>query len=117
MNKKKKAIVFVYIAGPYCSPQRETDIATAIETAHQLYFLKTETQFLPFVPNTFPFWDLCHLAPFEQWTPYNLAWVSRCNAFLRLPGDPSRLEKEVEVARICGIPIFDSIDDLTRAFC
>ncbi len=52
----------------------------------------------------------------EDWIGVDLPWVSVAEAVLRLPGKSTGADKETALARELGIPVFESIDELTRHF-
>ena len=65
------------------------------------------------------FWDLT--APFgpdthQTWLPYDFAWLAKCDALLRLPGESVGADREIEEARRLGIPIFYGIAGLRRHY-
>ena len=38
----------------------------------------------------------------------DLAWIERCDALLRMPGESSGADREVEHARAHSVPVFHS---------
>ena len=47
-----------------------------------------------------------------DWLNVDLPWVQVADAVLRLPGESSGADREVEHAKKHGVPVFDSIADL-----
>jgi hypothetical protein len=43
---------------------------------------------------------------------YDLNWLAKCDAVLRLPGASSGADREVEYAQKLGIPVFYSIEEI-----
>lgn len=52
----------------------------------------------------------------EPWLTMDLELVKRSDAVLRLPGDSSGADGEVEHATKCGVPVFYRIEDLKTHF-
>lgn len=52
----------------------------------------------------------------EPWLTMDLELVKRSDAVLRLPGDSSGADGEVEHAIKCGVPVFYRIEDLKTHF-
>lgn len=50
--------------------------------------------------------------PYEDWYEQDLAWVAVSNAVLRLPGESTGADKEVEFATANGIPVFHDLKEL-----
>ncbi len=90
----------VYVAGPISSdPMLGVQRATA---ASRDLFLDGMA---PFVPH----WDTLWMLPDGNWPAYlefDLEFVSVCDAVYRLGGESRGADKEVEVAKHLGIPVF-----------
>jgi hypothetical protein len=99
----------VYVAGPYTKGDVAVNIRTAIVTADQLVNLG----FVPFVPHLTHFWHLVKPRPYEFWCDYDNQFLPCCDAVLRIPGESTGADKEVEYATKLGIPVFYSIQALT----
>jgi hypothetical protein len=54
--------------------------------------------------------------PYEFWLELDNQFLPCCAAVLRLPGESSGADKEVELARKLGIPAFTSIDAVAQYF-
>lgn len=52
--------------------------------------------------------DLRH----ADWLAVDLPWVAAADAVLRLPGESTGADREVELARLMGIPVFERVEDL-----
>lgn len=66
---------------------------------------------VPFVPHShFHLWDAEHGHGYEYWMTQCFAWVRRCDALVRLPGESSGADREAALARELGIPVFDGVD-------
>jgi len=68
---------------------------------------------VPFVPHLCVVWQM--MSPhheYEYWLPMDLAWIDRCDAVLRLPGESKGADAEEEYARATGKPVFRSVGEL-----
>lgn len=102
---------FIYIAGPLSNHDlivRQANIDAAILAADTLL----EAGHFPFVPHLFQTWH--DLLPHSRstWLELDLAWLSRCDALLRLEGPSEGRDLEVLEARRLNIPVFSSISEL-----
>ena len=95
----------VYIAGPYSRGDVILNIRAAIDAGDAVM----EAGHIPFIPHLNMAWHLLHPHSDATWYKYGLAWVEHCDALLRLPGVSVGADREVEEARTCLIPIFDSV--------
>lgn len=99
--------VYVFISGPYSDdPERRT--AEAIHCWHRLH----EQRFVPFCPHLSHYLQQAAWLPYSAWIAYDLAWLARCDALLRLPGESPGADCEVARARELGIPVFTDPDAL-----
>ena len=101
-------ISYVYVAGPLTHGNQQANIAAAVSAARRLM----EAGLHPFVPHLSWFADLIKPMPYAEWLAYDLEWVKRCDAVLRLPGFSPGAEQECSEARFLGIPVFYDIDIL-----
>ena len=105
-------IARVYIAGPYTKGDVALNVRNAFEVANRL----ADLGFAPFVPHATHFWHMLFPRPYEYWLELDNEFLPCCAALLRLPGESSGADKEVELARTLGIPVFTSIEGLTEHF-
>ena len=100
----------VYVAGPYTSdPEKCT--SAAIEVGNALL----DAGHAPFVPHLAHYWETNHGARhYEDWMRIDLAWLAVADAVIRIPGESSGADREVELARSLGIPVLhpSRIDEL-----
>lgn len=98
----------VYVAGPYTADPAKCT-ADAIAAGNELL----DYGFAPFVPHLAHYWDRLHTArSYEDWMRLDLAWVQVADVLLRLPGESSGANREVETAIAHSIPVFCSMDEL-----
>ena len=102
-------MIYVYIACP-CTKGVCENVAKSHDAWDQLFDLG----FFPFNPLFTHYQHLRKQRPYQEWTRYDDAWVLRCDAILRLPGESSGADQEVALAEAHGIPVFHKIEDLNR---
>lgn len=92
----------VYVAGPYTSGGEAANVRIALDMGDRILALGG----VPFVPHLFHLWDLNAPKPYEAWMEICLAWVTKCDALVRLPGESAGADREVARARELGLPVF-----------
>jgi hypothetical protein len=100
----------VFISAPYTNPDPVINTRKAITVANDLM----ELGFIPWIPHLNLFWHLVYPQDPDYWYAYDLEWLKVCDCVLRLPGESVGADREVEVAKKIGIPVFYSIDELLR---
>jgi len=102
----------VYIAGPYTNPDPVSNANRAIKVGTALM----ELGHVPFVPHLNLLWDLVDPGiEYDSWLAWDLSWLSRCDAMLRLPGDSPGADLEEAFCQENGIPVYHSIEALNAA--
>src|ERR1700756_4979544 len=102
----------VYVAGPYTKGDVAVNVRNAYEAANRL----ADLGFAPFVPHATHFWHMLFPRPYEFWLDLDNQFLPFCEAVLRLPGESSGADKEVQLARKLTIPVFPDIDGLVKYF-
>jgi nucleoside 2-deoxyribosyltransferase len=97
----------VYVAGPISSDP-EGHARKAMEVGAALL----DAGLNPFVPHLSVWWEKHNPQAYERWMAWDFAWLSRCDALLRLPGHSPGADREVAYATERGIPVFHSIADV-----
>jgi hypothetical protein len=100
----------VYIASPYTKGDVAVNVKMQIDTANILM----DYGFAPFVPLYFHFQHMAHPRPYNEWTELDMVWVQVCHVLLRIGGESSGADKEVELAMELQIPVFYSIEQLLK---
>lgn len=98
----------VYIAGPYTTPDPAVNTAKAMGVWHDLQ----DRGFSPLCPHLSHFLHMHKALPYEEWLAYDNEWIPCCHALLRMEGESSGADKEVELATRLGIPVFYSVREL-----
>jgi hypothetical protein len=83
----------------------------AYEAAHQLMSMGH----WPFVPHLFWHLELWFPRRVEAWLDLDKAWLERCDAILRLPGESVGADLEMGWAKDHGLLVFDSIEHVAHA--
>lgn len=100
----------VYISAPYTTGDVAVNVRTVISVADDL----VKAGYLPFVPHLTHFWHIISPKPKEFWLELDLACLPFCDIVLRLPGISEGADREVQEAKLLGIPvIMDVVDMLT----
>ena len=103
----------VYIAGPYTNGDVALNVRAAIEAADALIV----AGHAPFVPHLSHFQHMMRPQPYETWLRLDMEWLPQCEALIRLPGDSSGADAEVDEAQARGMPVYRSVADFWAAHC
>lgn len=99
----------VYLAGPYTHPD-------PVENTNEICRVATELLdagvCAPVVPHVSLLWHLVTPRPYDFWLGIDLAYLARCDALCRLPGESSGADGEVAFAEERGIPVIHGVDAL-----
>jgi len=104
MNRK----IRVYIASPYTKGDTAVNVRRQLDAVEELMNLG----FAPFAPLYSHFQHMVHPRPYQDWIDIDLQWVEACDCLLRLDGESSGADGEVEFAKQLGIPVYYSVEDL-----
>lgn len=110
-DNENRPIKYVYIAGPYSNGDCVRNSHKAMEVWEQLRSLG----FIPFCPHWSIIQHLVIPLEYEQWLDFDLEWIRRCDALLRMPGESSGADREVAFASQIGIPVFADVKELIAA--
>jgi hypothetical protein len=102
----------IYVAGPYS----EGDVAVNVRNAYTAASELADLGFAPFVPHATHFWHMLFPRPYEFWLDLDNQFLPFCEGLLRLPGESSGADKEVELATHLGIPVFTEIRQIDAHF-
>jgi len=95
-------MIKVYIASPYTIGDVAVNVKRQIDMADRLM----EKGFAPFAPLYSHFQHMVHPRPYQQWLEIDLEWIKVCDCVLRLDGESSGADKEVEFAKKIGKPVY-----------
>jgi len=103
---------YVYIAGPM-RLMMEKGVHDACKMADRLY----ANGFIPFIPQLSFLWSV--VTPFGSddeiyaaRLPYDFAWVDKCDALIRLPGQSRGADAECVHADLTHKPVFTEFEKL-----
>ena len=103
----------VYVSGPLTSSGNVLEnIEVAMAATRQLI----AAGFALFCPHLTYHVDPAEEIPHSTWMEIELPWLRAADAVLRLPGESVGADIEVRHATAIGIPVFQSIDALSRCF-
>jgi len=102
----------IYIAGPYTNGDVAMNVRNAFAAANDL----ADRGFAPFVPHATHFWHMLFPRPYEFWLDLDNQFLPCCQAVLRIPGESSGADKEVDLAKKLGIPVFTAIEEVVQHF-
>lgn len=107
LDRLKQHKLRVYIAGPMnSSGKMSQNIRKAVLTG----MLLRRGGHLPFVPHLHWFAEfMLGVGSDEFWLAWDFEELSLCAALIRLPGESSGSDREVEFARKNGIPVFHGV--------
>ena len=101
----------VYISGPYTKGDVSQNVRNACYAANEVLRIGH----IPFVPHLTHLWHLITPKPYEEWLEIDFALIPKMDAMLRLPGESKGADREVELARSLGIPVYYSIREIQDA--
>jgi hypothetical protein len=107
-----KNLVAVYIASPYTKGDVAVNVKAQIDCADELITLG----FAPYAPLYSHFQHMHHPRPYEDWIRLDFEWVFRCDCLLRLPGESSGANAEVDFAVENKIPVFYDVNEITAYY-
>ena len=98
----------VYIAGAYQHPDQCINTNKAILVADKI----AEAGMYQFVPHLYHFWHTMIPHEYQFWMDLDEVWLRQCDVFFRIDGDSKGADKEEEIAKSLGMPIYKDLDKL-----
>ena len=102
--------ITVYIASQYRIGNKLDNVRRQIDAAEELL----KHGFAPHVPLLNHFWDEIYPHDDNVWLELDLEFLGMFDCLLRLEGESYGADKEVERAKLLGIPVFYDIKELIR---
>ena len=99
----------IYIASPYTKGDVVINVRRQIDTGDRILGMGH----IPYVPNLTHFWHFVSPKAYEIWMDIDSEILKRCDAVLRLSGESKGADREVELAKSLGIPVYYSLEDIT----
>lgn len=97
----RPAPLHIYIASPYTLGDTATNVRRQIDAANQLI----DAGYVPVWPLSCHYLHEVVERDYETWMVMCFAWLSRCDGVLRLTGESSGADREVQEAYRLGIPV------------
>jgi len=98
---------YVYIAAPYTHGDKEENTKNAIIAGDKI----AEAGYIPFIPHLNHYWDQLKPHEYRFWMDQDKAWLLKCDALVRLPGESKGADEEVVIALDNNIPVYFGIDE------
>lgn len=108
IDLKESSMKYVYVAGPLSAGETSTNIRKAMNAAATLL----DHGLRPFLPHLTYYFDIVHPRPYNEWINYDLDWVLKCDAVLRLDGKSPGADEEVGHAEEHGIPVYYGVEGM-----
>jgi len=105
-------MVKVYIASPYSIGDQGENVRISMSCANDLM----NEGFAPYSPLLSHFQHITFPRPYDDWMSLDIEWLSVCDCLIRLPGESTGADMEVEFARANNIPVFYNIEQLLEYF-
>jgi hypothetical protein len=97
----------VYVAGPISRGDQFRNVTMAIAAAQCLL----DAGHAPYVPHLNYSWHMMYPGTWETWLKLDEAYLSVCNALVRLPGESVGADREVNYAHSLDIPVFHGVNE------
>jgi len=98
----------VYVAGPMTKGRWEENTRAAIDAGAVLM----RNGFEPFIPHLYCLLDMVHPQHYERWMDLDFSYIRVCECLLRIPGESTGADREIEYATTRNLPVFTNVADL-----
>lgn len=102
--------VLVYVAGPMSHGDQVLNVRAGVLAGLQIQ----QAGHLAFVPHLNYYMHFLMPMPYEFWLSMDLRMLKRCDCLVRLPGHSPGADREVELAKTLGMPIYHSVEECLR---
>lgn len=92
----------VYVAGPYTHGDVAVNVREAWLAGHAIH----QAGHLAFVPHLYHFAHFLTPQSYVEWCALDLKWLQACDCVVRLPGYSPGSDREVEAAKVLGMPVY-----------
>lgn len=99
---------WIYVAGPYSGGDVVQNVRKAVSVSVEL----RDRGLVPICPHLSMFAHYLCPRGYEFWLEWDLTWLERCDALLRLPGDSPGADREIERAVELGLPVYFGVEAL-----
>lgn len=98
----------VFISSPYTLGDQGENVRRQMDWFKKLF----NNNYIPFAPLLYHFQHMVHPLTYEEWMEIDFSMLETCDVVLRLDGESSGADREVEYAKEKGIPVVYSIVEL-----
>lgn len=102
-------ISLIYVAGPYTHDDPAV-VAGHVAVACSAGLSLCRAGLSAFVPHYFHHVQAEAGFSYEEWMAIDLRMLKHCHALLRLPGASPGADREVEAAKVLGLPVYFGIE-------
>lgn len=95
----------VYVAGPLTMGDPMLNVRAAVLAGLEIL----SAGHVPFVPHLNLFAHYLVPQPYDTWLQADLQWLAACDCLVRLPGHSPGADREVERARVLGMPVYPDL--------
>ena len=99
---------YIYVAGPISKGDQIRNCSEAIKVGDHLLKLGL----VPFIPHLSIAWHMITPVEYEDFMKWDFAWIDKCDALLRLPGESHGADREVDYVKLQKKPVFHSIKEI-----
>lgn len=103
--------LFVYVAGPYSSPDPVINTKIAMEIGD---LLEDTGKFIAYIPHLSMFRHLLHNRQYDYWLIHGLIVLKRCDCMIRIPGKSRGTIIEQSFASINDIPVLEITETMMK---
>ena len=98
----------VFISSPYTIGDVALNVRIQLDVSDKLLSLG----YIPYTPLLSHFQHMVNPRSYEDWLKLDFEWLKVCDCVLKLLGESKGADKETELAKQLGIPVFYSIQEL-----
>ena len=104
---------YIYVAGPITKGDTLLNIRNGMSTGTELLRLG----YMPYIPHNDFIQYMLHpdVLTYERMLDWDFAWIERCDALLRLPGESPGADREVRCAQRRNLLVVNTIEALEAA--
>jgi hypothetical protein len=100
----------IYVSGPFTKGDRTVNVRNAMIAGKELM----AKGHFPFVPHLSFFFDLMFPHSWDHWMEFDLNFLDKCDALVRLPGESKGADIEVHHAQLQDIEVFYSTKEVPK---
>lgn len=102
--------MIIYVSSPFSEGNQVHNIYVACKAGDEIL----KRGHIPFIPHLLYGWHVISPKEWGEWIRIDMAYLSMCDALLRLPGKSKGADIEVAEADNIGIPVFYSIENIPK---